>query len=234
MQRVVEPELLDELPSEDPRARRARADLRRINKLMGHSGLVTRFFHEFDSNFIQKPPLRLVELGAGDGTFLLSLARRWTKEGILGEATLVDRQELVSQKTRQEFENLGWRVLVVKSDVFEWLEKSSISVNLTLCNLFLHHFEGELLKKLVQGIAIQTEMFIGCEPRRSRLALIAGSLLGVIGCNSVTRCDALTSIRAGFAGKELSALWSEPDLWTLTEHSAGLFSHCFIAKRRHG
>jgi len=39
------------------------------------------------------------------------------------------------------------------------------------------------------------------------------------------------SVRAGFSDKDLSALWPAGDAWQLSENSAGLFSHCFIAKR---
>ena len=40
--RVLEPEWLDELPPQDPRAVRSRADLRRVNWLMGNARLIAR------------------------------------------------------------------------------------------------------------------------------------------------------------------------------------------------
>jgi hypothetical protein len=57
-------------------------------------------------------------------------------------------------------------------------------------------------------------------------------LLWAIGCNSVTRHDALVSVRAGFSGDELSALWPDKKNWQLTERRAGPFSHLFIAQRK--
>jgi hypothetical protein len=47
----------------------------------------------------------------------------------------------------------------------------------------------------------------------------------------VTRHDAVLSVRAGFAGRELSALWPSADGWKLEERRAGLFSHLFVAHR---
>jgi hypothetical protein len=47
----------------------------------------------------------------------------------------------------------------------------------------------------------------------------------------ITRHDAIVSVRAGFVGRELSALWPVDNQWQLSEQSAGWFSHCFIAKR---
>jgi hypothetical protein len=56
-------------------------------------------------------------------------------------------------------------------------------------------------------------------------------LLWAIGCNGVTQYDARVSVRAGFAGNELSALWPASGDWRLTERPAGLFSHLFVAQR---
>jgi hypothetical protein len=47
MRRVVIPELLDHLPQDDPAAERSRADLRRINFLMGNGRWVTRTLRRF-------------------------------------------------------------------------------------------------------------------------------------------------------------------------------------------
>jgi hypothetical protein len=61
----------------------------------------------------------------------------------------------------------------------------------------------------------------------------AGSrLLWAIGCNHVTLHDAAASVRAGFRGQELLALWPHSSGWDLQEHAAGLFSHSFVARRR--
>ncbi|MCU0753184.1 MAG: hypothetical protein MUC40_09220 [Akkermansiaceae bacterium] len=40
--RIVEPEILDHLPHDDPAARRSRLDLRRINFLMGNERWILR------------------------------------------------------------------------------------------------------------------------------------------------------------------------------------------------
>ena len=53
-----------------------------------------------------------------------------------------------------------------------------------------------------------------------------------IGANEITRHDAVASVRAGFRGQELSALWPEPDRWRLQEWAASPLSHCFVAVRK--
>ena len=232
MRRVVLPELLDDLPPADPQAVRSRGDLRRLNFLMGHAGfLAGALGRHQDGKTLPSRPLRLVELGAGDGTLLLRLARRWSAAGVTAEVTLLDRQNLVSAETRRAFAALQWPVESVASDVFAWLEQPAPVADVMLVNLFLHHFSAEQLAALFRLAAVRTNVFFACEPRRSPLALTAARSLVLLGCNAVTRHDAVVSVRAGFAGRELSALWPSAPEWELSEKSAGLFSHRFRAQR---
>jgi hypothetical protein len=100
-----------------------------------------------------------------------------------------------------------------------------------ITNLFLHHFEDARLAELLHIISRRAKLFIAIEPRRACWPLFCSRLLWIIGCNDVTRHDAAASVRAGFAGRELSALWPDRKNWRLTERRAGLFSHLFITQR---
>jgi hypothetical protein len=84
---------------------------------------------------------------------------------------------------------------------------------------------------MLAGIAERASVFVACEPRRSRTALVGSHLLGLIGCNDVTRHDAVASVVAGFHGRELSMLWPQSTAWTLDEGPRGLFSHLLVARR---
>ncbi len=232
MDRILKPELLDSLPSLDQRAVGSRADLRRLNFVMGHTGILARASRRQLSEIsFRARPLRLVELGAGDGTFLLRLARRWAALGVKVEATLLDRQNIVAAETRRAFAALRWSVESVAKDVFDWLDQPFPAVDMVFANLFLHHFPEPDLAAMLRRAAARTNLFIACEPRRSPLGLAVARWLRLFGCNEVTRHDAVVSVRAGFAGRELSALWPADKQWRLSEQRAGLFSHCFIAKR---
>jgi hypothetical protein len=72
---------------------------------------------------------------------------------------------------------------------------------------------------------------VACEPRRSKFVLRISRLLWLIGCSEVAREDAILSVRAGFRGKELSALWPTQDRWELHEDAARLFTHCLVARQ---
>ena len=100
-----------------------------------------------------------------------------------------------------------------------------------VANLFLHHFSAPQLAGLLAGAARRAKVFIALEPRRSVWALAVSRMLWVIGCNGVTRHDAPVSVRAGFAGGELSRLWPAAEGWSLVERRAGWFSHLFVAQR---
>jgi len=228
--RQVEREWLDDLPATDPRAIHSRSDLQRLNFLMGHAGILSRILRRYKSGL---GSLRVVELAAGDGTLLLRVAKQMKPHWGGVEAILVDQQALLRPETTVAFEALNWRITTVQSDVFEWLRNQGATAGTVgIANLFLHHFENCSLKSLLEGVSKQCDLFVACEPRRSAFALFAARLIGAIGCGPVTRHDAIASVRSGFRDEELSQLWPrETSLWHLEERSAGLFSHCFCARR---
>ena len=140
-------------------------------------------------------------------------------------------QPNVSAGTLAAFATLGWPAEAVVADVFNWPENSAIG-GAVIANLFLHHFENARLAELLRLISQRAKVFIALEPRRGRWPLFCSRLLWAIGCNDVTRHDAVVSVHAGFNGKEISALWPDKIHWRLTEQSAGAFSHLFIAQKR--
>lgn len=225
MKRVVEPEWLDELPAADQRAVRSRLDLRRINGLMGNASVVAGLLRRRIGG---NEGCHIVELGAGDGAFALNLARRLAPAVRVREATLVDRVAPANEHLTKGFATLDCTLNLVQTDVFDWLAEPR-PASVIVANLFLHHFQTEQLRRLLQLAALQAHYFVACEPRRSALGLACGKLLGFIGCNDVTRHDAVVSVRAGFADQEISVLWPRSEEWTLEERSAGLFSHSFAA-----
>jgi hypothetical protein len=233
MPRRVEPEWLDVMPACDPRAIRSREDLRRVNRLLGSAGILLA---ALDPLVEPSQPLHLVELGSGDGSLMLRLAQhrrtRWRDVRL----TLLDRHPLISSRTLAALRACGWNVEIVEADVFEWLARPQVSAQaVVLSNLFVHHFAGTELDQLLAGIASQARAFVCCEPRRSGFALAGSHLLGAIGCNVVTRHDAVISVRAGFRDQELSVRWparsNGGDGWQLSESAAGWFSHRFVARR---
>ena len=252
MQRVLEAEWLDSLSPHDARAQRSRADLRRVNFLMGNAGHIARALcrppdkgvaSETSGGFSfseNQPParlrlttslsggqiLRIADLGAGDGSLILRVAHRLRRPGV--EVTLVDRAPCAAPS---DFERVGWRARIASEDALEFLRRPGPRFDAIVCNLFLHHFGPAALRRLLAAAAQRTALLVACEPRRSRAALEACRLLGLLACNEVTRHDAAVSVRAGFLDGELSSSWPQQPGWQLSERPARPFGHLFSARR---
>ncbi|HET7728645.1 MAG TPA: class I SAM-dependent methyltransferase [Usitatibacter sp.] len=225
MARRVEPEWLDVLPPADARAMRSRRDLRRVNALMSNAAIVR-------SGLGASAALRRVaEIGAGDGAFSLRVLRAMPRPEPGAELLLVDREPIRDGAVEAELASRGWRVRWERADAFDWLQSSGErDLDAVVANLFLHHFEDAPLARMLALLARRTRAFVACEPRRDAVALLGARLLGVVGCNDVTRHDAVVSVRAGFLGRELSALWPAAQPHRLEERPRGLFSHAFTAR----
>lgn len=231
--RTVRPETLDGLAEDDPRAIRSRRDLQRVNRVMGTRGIMLRGLREAMSSDARTTALRVLELGAGDGSLMLAIAKRLAPAWPTVELSLLDRQRLVDEETIAAFAKLDWHAKSLNVDVLDWIDESAPRrFDAIVTNLFLHHFENDTLTELLRSIGERCDAFFACEPRRATLALGGSHLIGALMVNAVTREDAVLSVHAGFRAKELSVLWP-PDRqqWALREYSAGLFSHCFSAVR---
>lgn len=218
--RVLVPEILDGLAPDDPRAIRSRRDLARINAVMRQPAIMASALSRFP------PPSRLADLGGGDGRFLLAVARRLASRWPGVTALVCDRADIVSNATRAGFAALGWRCESRCGDIFCNLPQADILT----ANLFLHHFDGAALARLLSLAAASAPVFVACEPRRNAFALMGARFVGLLGANDVTRHDAVASVRAGFNNLELASLWPADGRgrrWQLRESFAFPFAHVF-------
>ena len=111
MDRIIKSELLDTLSPEDPRAVRSRLDLRRVNAWMGHHNIMA---FVLEKELRGQRPGHITEIGAGDGDFLLQVARKIPADKTSRQpvssstrATLIDLKKNVSAKTIEDFNALG-------------------------------------------------------------------------------------------------------------------------------
>jgi hypothetical protein len=230
--RRLEPELLDQLPADDPRAMRSRRDLERINAFMANARCMAATLRMLAGD---AKPRTIIDLGSGDGQAMLRVARRLASHWRDVTVILQDRQDIVSAATHDAFAALGWRAETVSADVFDFLNGAQTrAIDAITANLFLHHFTDEQLRRLFDSAAKLTPLFVACEPRRSKFVVEISRLLWVVGCNDVSVHDAVASARAGFVDHELSALWptrSNGGAWNVQECRAALFTHLFAARR---
>jgi len=199
-QRIVIPELLDHLPSDDPEAQRSRRDLRRINQLMGNE----RWVCQAVGSFPAAAQHGIVEIGAGDGNLCGRLARLFPQSP-------VSAYDLAPRPA-----GLEPRVVWQRGNLFALPAPATGGV--LVANLFVHHFEGDLLTKLGRWLE-NFEVLILCEPDRSLPPHLLGGLMHPW-INRVTRHDMHVSIRAGFAAGEIACLLGlGADRWLIRETS---------------
>jgi hypothetical protein len=194
MERVIMPEILDDLDPADPEAIGARRDLRKINFLMGNERWILRQVKAVP----EQARKGIVEWGSGSGDLLRCLAR-------IGPAAGVD---LVPRPAGLPDE-VGWR----QGDVFDQQAEGG---GVLVANLFLHHFDDAGLCRLGE-VAKQFEALVFVEPLRTPISAILGrGLLPFV--NRVTKHDTIVSIRAGFVPGELGkCMGLDPEEWKVSE-----------------
>jgi hypothetical protein len=209
--RIVVPELLDHLPAEDPHAQRSRRDLRRINAWMGNERWICQQLQQI------RGPLSagIAELGAGDGNLANQLAAAFPDVPVTAY-DLAPRPAALAQ-----------RVDCAQGDL---LAAPPPAGEVVIANLFLHHFESELLRALGDWMQ-HARLLIFNEPDRRRLPHLLGGLLHPL-INSVTRHDLHVSIRAGFAEGEIAdMLGLDRRIWQIRETSTWRGSRRVLAWR---
>lgn len=216
MQRIVKPEILDQLDPDDPAALKNRLDLRLFNWLMWNNGWMRRTL-----TCIVNPEDSVLELGAGVGDFGLYLHGSQTPPGF-GYAGL-DRLPRPAQ----------WPVAWAwhQADLVDFHGYADYTV---LCGTFiLHQFDNAVLQKLFQTILPHLRALIFCETARRRLHLVQLPLSYLLGINYVSRHDTRVSIEGGFYGQELPELLClEPDKWMIETTMTFLGAYRLVAVRK--
>lgn len=202
------PEILDELPANDPRAVRSRRDLIWINRLMGNERWILKQMGE-EAGFE-----RIIEIGAGSG-HLLSQAAKALSNVEIAAVDLAPRPS-----------SLDPRVKWYQGDLFDHTDLFEGS--LVIANLFLHHFKPAQLRPLGQALESACGL-IACEPERRNLHKIQGNFLRPF-LGDVTRHDMQVSIDAGFRDFELPEelglrqvwQWCQTRTWTGSHRLKGV------------
>lgn len=128
MKRIVAPEILDELPGDDPRALRSRKDLRLINFLMGNERWIIKQLKEEEGS--------VLELGAGTGELASQL----------------------DHVTGLDFQNQpdGFQGKWITGNLFETFPEAEGEV--VVANLILHHFDDDALGRLGELIQTRKKL----------------------------------------------------------------------------
>ena len=212
--RVLQPELLDQLPPDDPDAIRAREEMLQVNVIMGNHRWIERMVRRHGEN-----GWRITELGAGDGALSLRLQEAVCCSGAqLHAFDLAPRPEHWPAAGQWTCGNI--------------LEKTLPDTEIVVANLFLHHFTTEQLRLLGTRLSPVTRMIVAAEPARRWIHRLSGRLFCELAeLNHVQRHDMRASICAGFRGAELRDALGLGREWQVDGHEHPLGGYRFIAWR---
>ena len=207
--RRVEPELLETYPADHPDAVRGRADLRLINAVMGNHRWIVRTLRR-----VCQPDWRITEIGAGDGTLSLRLAR----------AGVCPVSHLHAFDLAPRPANWPTAADWTQGDLLRHpLPDSEVLV----ANLFLHHLQDDTLRDLGARLPSTARVFIAVEPSRRRWHTYSGRLLcSVARLHTITRHDMQVSLRAGFRAGELPARLGLDSSWRLVHQRETWLGGC--------
>ncbi len=213
-ERVIQPELLDQLPPDDPDAMRARDEMLQVNGIMGNHRWIERMVRRHRESGWQ-----ITELGAGDG----ALSMRLLESGCCTEAGL-QAYDLAPPPEH-------WPAAAhwTRGDV---LAQMLPETEIVVANLFLHHFTREQLRLLGSRLSPATRLIVASEPARHWVHTLSGRLFcEVAELNHVQRHDMQVSIRAGFRGDELRDALGLDATWQTCVSSHPFGAYRFMAWR---
>jgi 2-polyprenyl-3-methyl-5-hydroxy-6-metoxy-1,4-benzoquinol methylase len=204
-QRSNAPEVMDDFSMEGEVLRDALDKIAGINRLLGGNKVTLEGVKQLLSNDNAQKPIRILDVGCGNGDMLRTLAGFARKKHLTFQLTGIDANAFTISHARQlseGYENIDF----ICADIFEeiLLEKE---YDLILCTLTLHHFKDEEILRLLKGFKEKARLGIVINDlQRSALPYyLFIALCFVFRLNSMSKADGLVSILRGFKKEDLQA-----------------------------
>ena len=93
--------------------------------------------------------------------------------------------------------------------MFEYLAIAE-PADIIIANLFLHHFQPPQITDIFTRCAKLAPVLIALEPRRATLPLLGSRLVGLLGCNHVSRHDAVSERACRFPRQRAVRVVAKP------------------------
>lgn len=145
--------------------------------------------------------ISIVDLGCGNGDMLRALADAAHKTGRKYKLLGIDANQATIDyaiELSKDYDNIEYLKLNVLSDEFQ-----VIDYDVSLCTLFLHHFEDKLAVELLDALHEKSKIgVIVNDLHRHLMAYFLFSLITLFVKNRMMKEDGKLSIRKGFKRKD--------------------------------
>jgi 2-polyprenyl-3-methyl-5-hydroxy-6-metoxy-1,4-benzoquinol methylase len=199
------PEIMDDFNLEGEVLRDALDKIADINKLLGGNSLTldgVKALLKDRRTGLQ--PLRILDVGCGNGDMLRTLADYGRKNNLRFELIGMDANAFTIRHA-QELSAQYPEISYTCADIFVSLQANTYDI--ILCTLTLHHFKDEEILTLLQGFRKHSRLgFVINDLHRSAIAYyLFKALCFVFRLNDMSREDGLISILRGFKKNDLLA-----------------------------
>lgn len=173
-----------------------------INKLLGGNRVTISGVRTLLKDISRERPVRILDIGCGNGDMLRSLAKFGNRTGRTFELTGIDANAAAIKHARQL--STGFPAITyICTDFLK--SPGNLSYDIVLCTLTLHHFTDSQIKELIS--VFQQKATLGIvinDLHRHQLAYYLFSLICIVfRLSPLSRDDGLVSILRGFKRTDL-------------------------------
>lgn len=195
-------EIMDDFSMKGELLRDTLDKLGKINKWLGGNSVTINGVKELLKNRSKTETYTIIDLGCGHGEMLRLLSEYGRKNNFSFKLVGIDANEdaiAYARELSKNYNEISFQNLDIFSNEFKALE-----FDIALSTLFLHHFKGGDIERLLKLLHSKADIGIVINDlHRSKLAYGLFKLLGIVISNDMIVQDGLTSILRAFKREDL-------------------------------
>jgi len=196
-------EIMDSFELSGEEMQNVLTDLKTVNKYLGGNNITINGISKLLKNHSFVNEITIIDLGCGDGEMLRQCAKYGIKNGYNFKLIGIDGNSYIleeASKRSASFKNISF----IQMDIFSE-EKFSVSFDIALCTLFLHHFKEDSIIDLLQKLVDNAKLGVVVNDlERNKIAFNLFSIASRIFLRTrIARHDGLVSVARGFKRDEL-------------------------------
>jgi 2-polyprenyl-3-methyl-5-hydroxy-6-metoxy-1,4-benzoquinol methylase len=203
--RTLQTEIMDDFSVQGAPLRSALDTLAKVNRYLGGNRLTLSGLKSLLKQIHQDGPIRILDIGCGDGDMLRVIARQMRKKQIKVQLVGIDANEFTiqyAQEKSKDYPEISYKTKNVFTDNF--LEEG---YDIVLATLFLHHFKEEDIVQLLTSVLEKTKIGILVNDlHRNIVAYYLFKMICPLIPSKMAQEDGLTSVLRGFKKEDLVAM----------------------------